>query len=385
VPLGLRPTKSRSEICGGVRGIRTDSLPKAAAWTTHRSEWGLFDAAQAMPRRMEMPARDAVAVRDVGNRTLLHLIGAVVTSRRPAKDNGVRWRAALLAALAVVMTACSAGPPPPGGSAGDGRFDAFGTVATDPAAAAKVPASVKQAGKLVVVMNVSSAPVEFYATDNKTIIGLNADLARAIGKVLGVPIDIQDVQFDGIIPGLSSKRFDMAIASMSATAERLKTLDMVRYGEWGNSLAVAAGNPLKLAPETLCGHKIAVEQGSIQEAKRLPELSAKNCEATGKPKIDAVVLPSQTDAVLQLGSGRVDGVLGDTPVIAYVASQTPDKFSLVAELNRSPVAIGLVKGSDLTPAVQAAIQALMKSGTYQQIFTKWGMAGAVTAAPALEG
>jgi len=44
-----------------------------------------------------------------------------------------------------------------------------------------------------VVMNVSSAPVEFYATDNKTIIGLNADLARAIGKVLGVPIDIQDV------------------------------------------------------------------------------------------------------------------------------------------------------------------------------------------------
>ncbi|HEX4356104.1 MAG TPA: ABC transporter substrate-binding protein [Pseudonocardia sp.] len=294
---------------------------------------------------------------------------------------------ALLAVTAMAVTACGGGPPPagPAGASADvGRFDAFDSVPTDKAAAAKVPARVTQAGKLVVVMNVSSAPVEFYATDNKTIIGLNADLARAIGRALGVPVEIQDVQFDGIIPGLSSKRFDMAIASMSATTERLKTLDMVRYGEWGNSLAVAAGNPLKLGPDTLCGHKIAVEQGSIQEAKRLPELSAKACDATGRPKIDPVVLPSQTDAVLQLGSGRVDGVLGDTPVIAYAASQTPNKFALVAELNRSPVAIGLPKGSDLTPAVQAAIQALMTSGTYRQIFAKWGMAGAVTQTPALE-
>ena len=306
-----------------------------------------------------------------------------------SKGRRAWWSSALLAVLAVAITACGSGPPPAGpassgASADVGRFDAFDAVATDKAAAAKVPARITQAGKLVAVMAVSSAPVEFYATDNKTIIGLNADLARAIGKTLGVPVEIQDVQFDGIIPGLSSKRFDMAIASMSATTERLKTLDMVRYGEWGNSLAVAAGNPLKLSPDTLCGHKIAVMQGSIQEAKRLPELSAKACDGTGRPKINPVVLPSQTDAVLQLGSGRVDGVLGDTPVIAYAASQTPEKFALVAELNRSPVAVGLPKGSDLTPAVQAAIQALMTTGTYQQIFAKWGMASAVTPTPALE-
>lgn len=303
------------------------------------------------------------------------------------KDRRAHWIAALLLAAAMTVTACGSSSPAAGsapGAADVSRFDAFDSVAADPAAAAKVPARVAQAGKLVVVMNVSSAPVEFYASDNKTIIGLNADLARAIGRALGVPTEIQDVQFDGIIPGLSSKRFDMAIASMSATAERLKTLDMVRYGEWGNSLAVAAGNPLKLAPDTLCGHTIAVEQGSIQEAKRLPELSAKECDATGRPKIDPVVLPSQTDAVLQLGSGRVDGVLGDTPVIAYAASQTPGRFAMVAELNRSPVAIGLPKGSDLTPTVQAAIQALMNSGTYQRIFAKWGMANSVTTTPALE-
>ncbi|WP_064742922.1 ABC transporter substrate-binding protein [Pseudonocardia spinosispora] len=304
--------------------------------------------------------------------------------RRPTGRGARRW-AVLLAAVAVAATACGSAAPESRGSADVGRFDAFDSVVPDPAAASKLPARITQAGKLVVVMNASSAPVEFYADDNKTIIGLNADLARAIGRTLGVPTEIQDVQIDGIIPGLMAKRFDMAIASMAATTERLKALDMVRYGEWGNSLAVAEGNPLKLTPQTLCGHKIAVEQGSIQEARRLPELSAAQCDATGRPEVQAVVLPSQTDAVLQLGSGRVDGVLGDTPVIGYAAAQTPDKFQVVAELNRGAVAVGLARGSDLTPAVQAAIQSLMTTGTYQRIFAKWGMAGAVTATPSLEG
>lgn len=298
------------------------------------------------------------------------------------------WLAALCAAF--TLTACGSAPtsPPPsapaGGSAGIDKFDAFDRVAADPGAAAKLPASVKQAGKLVVVMNASSAPDEFYATDNKTVIGLNPDLARAIGRVLGTPVEIQDVQFDGIIPGLSAKRFDMAIASMAATNPRLQVLDMIRYGEWGSSIAVAAGNPLKLTSENLCGHKVAVQQASIQADKRLPELSVKTCESVGKPKIEAVVLPSQNDAILQLSSGRVDAVYADTPVLAYATVQRPGKLELGSELNRSAVSIGLPKGSALTPAVQAALQVLMASPVYGEIFAKWGLKGAVTASAALE-
>ncbi|GAA4629524.1 ABC transporter substrate-binding protein [Actinoallomurus vinaceus] len=302
----------------------------------------------------------------------------------------LRWASVALAALAVTATACSSGQPgtTKGGEAKaaadtTGKFDAFAGVTKDDAAAAKLPARIKSAGKLVVVMNVSSPPTKFYATDNKTIIGLNPDLARALGRVLGVQTQIQDVQLDGIIPGLSAKHFDFAISSMSATPERLKALDMVRYGAWGTSLAVAKGNPAKLTVDGLCGHKIAVQQGSIQEAVRLPGLS-KACQTGGKPAVQPVVLPSQTDALMQLGSGRVDGVLADTPVLAYAAVQTPDKFQLVSEMNRSPVAIGLPKGSDLTPALQAGLGALMKSGTYQAIFDKWGLKNAVTDKPDLE-
>jgi len=312
-------------------------------------------------------------------------------NRRPGPSAypRARWPLALLGVLALALTACGGEEPPAAAGGDDGaasaaQFDAFERVAPDPAAAGLVPSGITQAGKLVVVMNVSSAPGKFYASDNTTVIGLNADLARAIGRVLDIPVEIQDVQFDGIIPGLSAKRFDMTIASMAATTPRLEVLDMIRYGEWGSSLAVAKGNPLGLTAETLCGHRIAVQQASIQADKRLPDLSTTHCESAGQPKIEAVVLPSQNDAVLQLASGRVDGVFADTPVLAYATVQQPDKLELGAELNRSPVSIGLTKGSELTPAVQAAMQVLMDSPTYAEIFAKWGLAEAVTAEPTLE-
>ncbi|WP_433187372.1 ABC transporter substrate-binding protein [Actinoallomurus sp. CA-150999] len=313
------------------------------------------------------------------------------SGRRGGRGNAphrLRWLAVALTALTVTATACSNGQPGTtkagaAKAADTGKFDAFANVTKDDAAAAKLPARIKSAGKLVVVMNVSSPPTKFYATDNKTIIGLNPDLARALGRVLGVQTQIQDVQLDGIIPGLSAKHFDFAISSMSATPERLKVLDMVRYGAWGTSLAVAKGNPLKLTTDSLCGHKVAVQQGSIQEAERLPGLS-KACQTAGKPAVQPVVLPSQTDALVQLGSGRADAVLADTPVLAYAVVQTPGKFQLVSEMNRSSVSIGLPKGSDLTPAIQAGLSALMKAGTYQAIFDKWGLKTAVTDTPDLE-
>ena len=310
--------------------------------------------------------------------------------RRPGspRPRRVGWPAALLAVGALALTACGGAEPPAENAAAGGgavaEFDAFERVAPDPAAAALLPDGITQAGKIVVVMNVSSPPDKFYASDNTTMIGLNVDLARAIGRVLDIPVEIQDVQFDGIIPGLSAERFDMTIASMAATPPRLEVLDMIRYGEWGTSLAVVKGNPLQLTPETLCGRRIAVQQASIQADKRLPDLSTKHCESVGQPKAEAVALPSQNDAVLQLASGRVDGVLADTPVLAYAAVQQPDKIELGVELNRSPVSIGLPKDSDLTPAVQAAMQALMDSPIYAEIFAKWGLANAVTAEPTLE-
>ena len=276
------------------------------------------------------------------------------------------------ALVALFVAGCGDTSDPEAASDPIQQFDAFTDVAKVDSAAALVPQRISSTGKLTVVMNVSSAPTKFFATDNKTIIGLNPDLARALGRVLGLEVTIADVQFDGIIPGLTSGRYDVAISSMAPSAERVAALDMVRYGAWGTSLAVAAGNPAGLRLNTLCGHTLAVQQGSVQHLQRLPELSDA-CVAAGGPPIQPVVLPDQTTALLQLSSSRVEAVLADTPVLAWAAEQRPGSIELVDEMNRTGVAVAAAKGSDLTPALEAGLTALMATPTYHRIFDKWGM------------
>ena len=287
------------------------------------------------------------------------------------------------ALVALVVAGCgSTSAPDPASDPGQ-QLETFDDVAKVDSAAALVPQRIASTGKLTVVMNVSSAPTKFFAEDNSTIIGLNPDLARALGRVLGLDVTIADVQFDGIIPGLKSARYDVAISSMAPSAERVAVLDMIRYGAWGTSLAVPGGNPKGLRLDSLCGHKLAVQQGSVQHLQRLPQLSDA-CVAAGKPAIEPVVLPDQTTALLQLSSDRVDAVLADTPVLAWAAKQRPGSIDLVDEMNRSGVAIATAKGSDLTPALEAGLTALMADPAYHRIFEKWGMGDSVVDKAVLE-
>lgn len=295
-----------------------------------------------------------------------------------------RLRLLVVGALAVSLTAVGCTNPDENatGTADGPKYETFDGLAADPAVAALLPARIREAGTLNVVMNVSSAPTKFYAEDNTTIVGLNPDLARAMGRLFGIPVTLHNVPLDGIIPGLQAKRYDFTISSMSPTAKRLEALDMVRYGSWGSGLAVKTRNPLGLSTERLCGFKVAVQQGSIQESQRLPELSERTCKGTDP--IEPVILPSQNDALLQLDSGRVDAVFADTPVLAYAQTQAPDSFELIGELNVSAITIGLPKDSDLTPAVQAALRTLMANGSYQLIFHRWGMDANAIVDPVVE-
>ncbi|BAS18486.1 prephenate dehydratase (plasmid) [Arthrobacter sp. Hiyo8] len=160
---------------------------------------------------------------------------------------------------------------------------------------------------------------------------------------------------------------------------------MVNYFDDGNSVAVAAGNPLKLSNETLCGKNIAVTAGSTGQLKRLPALSEQTCTSKGKPAINAVALPNVNEALTQLASKRIDGILYDTPSLAWAAKQQPNAFTvLTPQINvgsSNVTAIGLKKGSALTPALQAAMQSVLDSPEYKKSLANWGVSdGAITKA-----
>ncbi|WP_017198954.1 ABC transporter substrate-binding protein [Arthrobacter sp. M2012083] len=255
-------------------------------------------------------------------------------------------------------------------------------VQPDSAAVALLPQSIKDKGELTVAMDLHYPPTTFLAEDNTTPIGLNPDIARLIAKKLDLKLKFVDTKFDTIVPGLDGGRFDFTATTMSKTEERLKVLDMIDYFKAGNSVAVAAGNPLKLTVETLCGKNIAVTQGSTGQLKRLPALSEQTCTSKGQPAINGVTLPNIQDALTQLHSKRIDGILYDTTALGWAEKQQPGSFELVGRVDVGTsdlTAIGLKKGSPLTPAFQTALQSVLQTPEYKESLENWGLdSGAIT-------
>ncbi len=290
---------------------------------------------------------------------------------------------ALVGATAVSLTALLAAC---GG--GDAAEPASGsaTKATGPAddkVASLVPQDVKKDGKLVVAMEAQYPPFEFYDTDNKTIVGADAELAAALASAMGLDLQIEDTAFDSIIPSLASKRYELGMSGFTVTEERIKQVDFVTYYYEGDGALVKVGNPSKLAvDESLCGVKVAVLKGSTQDVRTVSELNEK-CSAAGKPALAASVLPGSNDLALALQSGRVDAVLTDGSNAAYTAKQAAGKMELAEgePYNPAPFGIASQKDSGMAEAVQAAVEKLVADGTYEQILTKWGMQSGAVEAP----
>ncbi len=288
---------------------------------------------------------------------------------------------ALLLGTALLATACASNPA---NSSSSGAISSA-SAGSDPKSL--VPSAIKAKGTLVVAADASYAPNEFFDTDGKTIIGMDADLAKAIGQELGLNVTLQNVTFDSIIPGMAAGKYDLGMSSFTDTKAREQTVDFVTYFSAGSSLMVKTGNPenLSTSDTSLCGKKIAVEKGTTQEQTDIPADNQK-CTAAGKPAITPLSFDDQNGANLALSSGRADGVLADSPVAAYAAKQSNGQFMIVGQpYGTAPYGIAIPKGNGMAQAVLAAVKALMANGTYNQILTKWGIQSGAITNPVING
>ncbi|MER6003639.1 ABC transporter substrate-binding protein [Nonomuraea angiospora] len=246
--------------------------------------------------------------------------------------------------------------------------------AKDEAAAQLLPADIRQAGKVRVASGVSFPPMEFFDTDNKTVLGFDADLGKALGEVLGVEFAFENVSFDGIIGGLNAGRYDLGLTSMLDKKERQEQVDFVDYLKSGSALMVAKGNPQGVK-ETLdmCGRKVAVEKAATGDL--LVDDVTKKCAEAGKPAVEKVPFPDQASAVQALQSGRADMVAALDLTLAYSVKQAPQQFEVaVSAIDPLPVGIPVPKSKpQLRDAVQAALKKLIANGTYDQLLAKWNL------------
>lgn len=278
----------------------------------------------------------------------------------------------LLGSAALLLAGCADPSQPTGASSGTSSSASAGTtsIAKNAALAAKVPAALKASG-ITVASDVSYPPMDFFASDNKTVIGAEADLDKALGTVLGVEVTLVNVPFDSILPGLQSGKYQLGVSSFTDTAEREKVVDFVTYFDAGTSLLVPAGNPQALKPggDSLCGRTVAVAKGSTQALVDLPA-RAKTC----KTPIKASTFPDGTGVNLAVTSGRADAALADSPVAAYAAQQSGGKLEVAGDsYGDAPFGIAVPKNSELTELLKSALEDLKASGGYEQILAKWGL------------
>jgi polar amino acid transport system substrate-binding protein len=291
----------------------------------------------------------------------------------------------LLAVMALMGAACSKSATNTGG--GSPSPSASG-LTKDPAIAAEVPASIVAKGSVTVAVDPSYAPNEFFGPDNKTIVGWDPELGDALGTVMGIKFNAVQAGFDGIIPGLSSGKYDIGMSSFTDNKEREKTVDMVTYFSAGTSFYVNTnGGPAIGTLDDLCGHSVAVEKGTTQ----LDDATAqsKKCTDAGKPAVAVSAFPDQNGANLALSSGRAEVGMADSPVAAYQVKLSNGQFKLSGQpYGVAPYGIAIPRPAGSAPGtgpmtkpILDALNKLISDGVYLQILTKWGVqAGAITSA-----
>jgi polar amino acid transport system substrate-binding protein len=252
-------------------------------------------------------------------------------------------------------------------------------VQKDATVAAEVPAAVRQKGTFTVAADASYPPNEFIAPDGHTVIGMDVDLADALGMVMGLKPSVQNATFDSIIPGLAAKKYDVGMSSFTDTKEREKVVDFVTYYKvLTGFFERAQGGPKVNGLADLCGLTVAAEKGTTQADDA--NAQSKKCKAAGKKAVTVLIFPDQNGANLALSSGRAQVGMADFPVVAYQVKNTHGQFKEVGTpYGPFPYGIAVPKGTGMTKPLLSALKVLIRDGQYMAILTRWGIqVGAIT-------
>ncbi len=252
----------------------------------------------------------------------------------------------------------------------------------------KLPKQIQDAGVVKVGSDIAYPPVEF--KKEGTTVGLDPDIAAAIGKQLGVEFKFNNATFDTLLAGLRSKRYDIAMSAMTDNKDRQtgvdpdtnkkvgEGVDFVDYFSAGVSIYTPKGKTQGIKGwDDLCGKKIVVQRGTVSHDKAKEQ--SKKC---GSNPIKIEAFDDDVQAQTRLRGGGADAGSSDFPVAAYAVKTSGGgkDFEMVGDqIQAAPYGMALSKDqTQLRDAIKAGLDAIIKSGEYKKILDKWGVeAGAL--------
>jgi polar amino acid transport system substrate-binding protein len=248
--------------------------------------------------------------------------------------------------------------------------------AKDPALAAEVPAGIAADGKLTVGTTAGSVPLSFHATDNKTPIGSELDVAQLVADKLGLELDVQVTAWENWPLKTQSGDFEAVFSNVGINADRVKLFDFSTYRAAFMGFEAKSTSTYDIkGPDDISGLKISVGSGTNQEKILLAW--NKELETKGKAPAELQYYSSDADTILALGSGRTNVNLTPYPSAVYRAN-TREDLKIVGKVNagwpnETLVAATTLKDNGLAPAITGALNAVIKDGSYAEVLARWGL------------
>ena len=223
---------------------------------------------------------------------------------------------------------------------------------------------IKDSGKLVVGTCADYPPYEWHLVQDgeDKIIGFDIDIAQTIADELGVELEVIDMDFDGLIPALSTGKVDMIIAGMNPTEERKQSVDFTDiYYTQKDALVIKSEDAKNIRSENdLKKSSLATQKATIQEEYLLGNF----------PDAEIKSVPKWNTAILYLVTGKADAVLMvETVARRYVEENEGLEiadFDVSSTPNKSAIAVAN-DSADFLDAVNDILDEMKESGQIEEL------------------
>ena len=212
--------------------------------------------------------------------------------------------------------------------------------------------------KLVVATSPDFPPFE--SLEGGEVVGIEVDILNKIAEKMGMELDIQQMDFDSVIPGVQAGKFDVGMSGITVTDKRKENVDFSSvYFMAAQAIVVTADSGIT-GKADLEGKKVSVQTGTTAE---------EYCMGNG---YEVLAFTANNDAAAALTTGKVDAWVVDNEVALAMAPELG--LSVLDEaMTSEPYAFAFQKGSELVVPFNEALDALLADGTVEKIFQQYGV------------
>lgn len=223
------------------------------------------------------------------------------------------------------------------------------------------------ADTLTMATNASFPPYEF--VEGEQVVGIDAEIAAAVCEKMGYELEIVDTEFDSLVPGVSSGKYDFSMAGMTVTEERKQMVAFSdSYATGVQVIIVKQDSPITTVDDLLAdsaNYKVGVQNATTGYIYAMGDI-----EEAGKGTVSPYL--SGNEAVMALINDKIDCVIIDNePAKAYVAANEGLKILDTTYVVEDYAACFAKDNTELVEKFNAALKELTDDGTIKAIIEKY--------------